>query len=123
MPAGIAPFGEWAKHSEAISARRSEKLDALIGVLYTLLEDALLVSQGVSEIRNVDIRKEIERLAGSVTFRWIRAAVEHMDELAEFAQRNIQKALALDALRSPGWAVEVVGAFIACPSTVWFNIW
>src|SRR5271165_4523716 len=30
VAAGRAPFGEWAKHSEAIGAKKSEKLDALL---------------------------------------------------------------------------------------------
>lgn len=94
---GQAPFAEWAKHSEAIAAKKSEKLDALLGVLYLLLEDILLLAHGVDEIRNEDIRRELKRLAERVSFRWLRTAVAKVDELLELVRRNIQKSIALDA--------------------------
>ncbi len=37
------------------------------------------------------------RLASSVAFDWMRAAVAKVDELAELLRRNIQKGIALDA--------------------------
>lgn len=95
---GRAPFAEWAKYSEAISAKKSEKLDALLGVLYVLLEDVLLLANGVGAIRNADIRIELDPLAAAVSFRWIRTAVAKVDELLELVRRNIQKSIALDAL-------------------------
>ena len=96
--AGQAPFGVWARHSEALGAKKAEKLDLLLGVLYLLLEDILLLANGVREIRNGDMLRELESLAGTVTFRWIRNAVKRVDELVELVRRNIQKSLALDAL-------------------------
>jgi DNA polymerase-3 subunit delta' len=100
--AGSATFAEWAKHAEAMAPRKLEKLDALLKILYVLLEDVLLLSQGAgdaaTEIRNVDIRRELEALASRVSFRWIRAAVARADELSELVRRNIQKTIALDAL-------------------------
>jgi DNA polymerase III subunit delta' len=98
VAAGRAPFAEWAKYAEAMASRKSEKLDALLNILYVLLEDLLLLSQGAGEIRNVDIRGELEALASRVSFRWIRAAVGRADELSELVRRNIQKSIALDAL-------------------------
>jgi len=96
--AGCATFGEWAKHAEAMAPRRQDKLDHLLGILYVLLEDILLLSEGTGEIRNVDIRRQLEDLAGNVSFQWIRIAVKKTDELAELVRRNIQKSIALDAL-------------------------
>ena len=61
--AGRAPFAEWVKHAEAMSARKQEKLDFFLNILYVLLEDVLLAAQKTGEIRNVDIRSEIEALA------------------------------------------------------------
>ena len=98
VAAGRAPFGEWAKHAEAMAPRKTEKLDALLSILYVLLEDLLLLTQGAGEIRNADIRAELEALARGVSFRWIRAAVHRADELSELVRRNIQKSIALDAL-------------------------
>jgi DNA polymerase III subunit delta' len=98
VAAGRAPFAEWAKHAEALAPRKTEKLDALLNILYVLLEDLLLLSEGAGEIRNADIRRELEVLASGVSFRWIRAAVKRADELSELVRRNIQKGIALDAL-------------------------
>ena len=93
-----APFGEWAKHAEAMAPRRQDKLDHLLGILYVLLEDILLLSEGAEEIRNVDIRAQLDDLARHVSFRWMRSALQKTDEIAELVRRNIQKSIALDAL-------------------------
>jgi len=92
-----APFSDWAKHSEYISARKTEKLDYYIDVLYILLEDLLLVKHRGDDLRNPDLRKELEVLASQVPFEWIRTAVAKADELVALLRRNIQKAIALDA--------------------------
>jgi DNA polymerase III subunit delta' len=96
--AGCAPFAEWVKHAEAMSGRKQEKLDFFLNILYVLLEDVLLAAQKTGEIRNADIRSDIEALASNVSFDWIRAAVKKIDELGELLRRNIQKNIALDAL-------------------------
>jgi DNA polymerase-3 subunit delta' len=98
VAAGRAPFAEWAKFAEAMAPRKTEKLDALLSILYVLLEDVLLLSEGAGEIRNADIRRDLEALAARVSFRWIRAAVHRADELSSLVRRNIQKSIALDAL-------------------------
>jgi DNA polymerase-3 subunit delta' len=97
VAAGRGSFADWAKISEAMAARRQEKLDVLLQVLYHLLEDLLLVGNDGGEIRNFDLRTELESLAQRVSLAWIRAAVVRADELAEFVRRNIQKSIALDA--------------------------
>ena len=98
VAAGRAPFSEWAQYAEAMAPRKTEKLDALLNILYVLLEDLLLLSEGAGEIRNGDIRRDLEALASRVSFRWIRAAVHRADELSGLVRRNIQKGIALDAL-------------------------
>jgi DNA polymerase-3 subunit delta' len=103
VAAGSAPFAEWAKYAEAMAPRKLEKLDMLLNILYVLLEDVLLLAQGSPdlrsiEIRNADIRRDLEALAGRVSFRWIRTAVQRADELSALVRRNIQKSIALDAL-------------------------
>jgi DNA polymerase-3 subunit delta' len=95
---GAEPFGSWLKHSESIAARRTEKLDSYLEVLYLLLEDVLRLSNGFTAIRNGDIRTELQALAQRVGFDWLRAAVRQVDELVDLVRRNIQKSLALDAL-------------------------
>jgi len=96
--AGLAPFAEWVKYGEALANRKQDKLDFFLNILYVLLEDVLLAAQKTGEIRNADIRVEIEGLAARVSFDWIRAAAKKVDELSELLRRNIQKSIALDAL-------------------------
>ena len=93
-----APFAEWVQHAEAIAPRKQEKLELFLNILYVLLEDVLLLAEHAGEIRNADIRRELETLAKHVSFNWIRTAVKKTDELADFVRRNIQKTIALDAL-------------------------
>jgi DNA polymerase III subunit delta' len=108
--AGLDPFGAWLKHSEAIAARRSEKLENYVEVLYGLLEDVVRLANGVAAIRNDDIRPDLEALARRVNFEWLRAAVARAGELVELARRNIQKQLAFDAFAVAGASVFAAGS-------------
>jgi len=94
---GVEPFGNWMKHSESIAARRSEKLEMYLEVLYSLLTDVVRLAHGVAEIRNRDVESDLQTLASKVTFNWLKAAVERTDALVDLGRRNIQKPLALDA--------------------------
>src|SRR3954453_22106766 len=64
VAAGAAPFSAWVPVSESMGRSKSEKLDLYLKVLYELLRDLLLLRQGVSDIRNVDIRRELDALTG-----------------------------------------------------------
>ncbi len=110
VSAGQAPFAAWAAFSEKIGGSKTEKLDAYLKVLYSLLEDLLMVrtdgsSGGAMRIRNIDLRKEYESLAPHISFEWITRAVKKADEISDLLRRNIQKSIALDAfavdLRKP----------------------
>lgn len=98
VAAGAAPFGAWVPVGEVIGRTKSEKLELHLKVLYELLRDLLVLREGGMEIRNQDIRGELEALAAKVEFSWIRKAVVQADELVEMMRRNIQKTIALDAL-------------------------
>jgi DNA polymerase-3 subunit delta' len=98
VAAGAAPFANWIPVSEAMGRGKSDKLDFYLKVLYELLRDLMLLREGAGEIRNVDIRRDLETLAGRIEFGWIRKAVKLADEIAELIRRNIQKTIALDAL-------------------------
>ena len=98
VAAGAAPFGSWIPVSESMGRSRSEKLDPYLKTLHELLRDLLLLREGVAEIRNQDIRGDLEALAGKVQFEWLRRAVGRVDEIAQLLRRNIQKTIALDAL-------------------------
>ena len=95
---GLEPFGAWLKYSDSIAARRTEKLDSYLEVLYILVGDVARLAHGDPSIRNDDIRAALEALARKVSFEWLRMALARIDELVELARRNIQKSLALDAL-------------------------
>ncbi len=94
---GLDAFGTWMKHSESIAARRSEKLEAYLDVLYILLEDVLMLANGVAPIRNEDVRAQLEPVARRVSFEWLRRATARVDELITLVRRSIQKSVALDA--------------------------
>jgi len=100
--AGLAPFATWVPVSESMGRSKSEKLDLYLKVLYELLRDLMLLgvlsNGGAAEIRNQDIRGDLEAMAGKLEFAWIRKAVARVDEIAQFVRRNIQKTIALDAL-------------------------
>ncbi|MEO7145697.1 MAG: DNA polymerase III subunit delta', partial [Bryobacteraceae bacterium] len=98
VAAGRAPFASWAPHSESIGARKTEKLEAYLDVLYLLLEDLLIAADRPGELRNIDIQDRLQTLAPRVSYDWIRAAVRKTDELVSLLRRNIQKSIALDAL-------------------------
>jgi DNA polymerase-3 subunit delta' len=98
VSSGIDSFGDWLKHSDSIAARRTEKLDSYLEVLYMLLEDVLRLSNGVNNIRNDDIRADLESRWRRGYIDWIRAAGAKVDELIGLVRRNIQKSIALDAL-------------------------
>jgi DNA polymerase-3 subunit delta' len=97
VAAGGAGFDTWLKHADAVAARRTEKLETYLEVLYSLLEDVLRLAHGLSASRNQDVRGELEALAGRVDFEWIRRAVARVDELVELGRRNIQRSIAFDA--------------------------
>jgi DNA polymerase-3 subunit delta' len=100
VAAGAEQFGAWMKHSESIGARKTEKLEQYLDVLYSLLEDLLRLSNGAPAKRNSDLAKDLGALAGRVSFDWLRRVTGRADELVELAQRNIQKSIALDAIAS-----------------------
>jgi len=98
VAAGAALFSAWVPVSESIGRSRGEKLDLYLKVLYDLLRDLLLLREGTGEIRNADIRSDLEALAARLQFAWIRKAVAQVDEIARLIRRNIQKTIALDSL-------------------------
>lgn len=93
-----APFAKWQSVSDKLGASKTEKLDFYLKVLYGLLEDVLLLQNGLGGIRNRDVQPQLAAIASAKDFRWVRNAVGRVDELVEFVRRNIQKTLALDAL-------------------------
>jgi DNA polymerase-3 subunit delta' len=98
VAAGLEPFGSWMKHSDSIGARKTEKLEQYLEVLYSLIEDVLLLSHGAPAQRNSDIQRDLEALSTKVSFDWLRKITGRVDDLVDLARRNIQKSIALDAI-------------------------
>ena len=78
--------------------RGQQKTAALLRALSLLLEDLLLLGAGTPElVRNIDLRPELERLAGPLSFTWIEGAVRGMDQVYTGMRRNLLRSLALDS--------------------------
>ena len=74
------------------------KTSAMLSALASLLQDLLNILSGVPErVRNVDIRADLDKMAGSVDFPWIERAVAGMDKVRSGMRRNLLRSLALDA--------------------------
>ncbi len=95
--AGTAKFAAWVKQSESFIASKSEKLDLSFRILYSLLEDVLVLRHGGAQVRNRAVRPALEALAGRVSFDWLREATARVDEMAALQRRNVQKGPTLDA--------------------------
>jgi DNA polymerase-3 subunit delta' len=81
------------------------KTTALLRALSSVLEDILLLRSGAADrVRNIDKRKELERMADTFSFEWIESAVRGMDSVQSGMRRNLLRSLSLDAL-----AVELEG--------------
>ncbi len=96
VAAGITPFSAWVPVSETIGRSKSDRLEFHLKVLYGLLRDLLTAREG-GEIRNRDLRAEIDAIARAVSFEWIRRAVRKVDNLSSLLARSIQKMIALDS--------------------------
>lgn len=80
-------------------AEGKEKAEALLAVLYSLLEDLLFLKSGTPGlVRNTDIAGQLARLADSVDFSWIAVATERVDNVRSGMRRNLLRSLSLDAL-------------------------
>ena len=94
--AGLQPFAAWAPFSETVNRGKNEKLEFYLRLLYDLLRDVMILREGGAEIRNIDLRQDLQAIADRVEIRWLSRAVQKTDELAALLRRNIQKTIALD---------------------------
>jgi DNA polymerase-3 subunit delta' len=88
-----------ATESYRAGGEGKEKTDALISVLYGLLEDLLFLRSGAADmIRNVDIQPDLQKISQSTGFEWIQTAAERVGEVQTGMRRNLLRSLSLDAL-------------------------
>jgi DNA polymerase-3 subunit delta' len=74
------------------------KTSALLRTLGLVLEDLMLLIAGTPElVRNVDIRADLERFAGQISFAWIENASRALDQVTSGMRRNLLRNLSLDA--------------------------
>jgi DNA polymerase-3 subunit delta' len=94
---------KWAEFF-ALTARlgkdEKESFEKLIEVFYSLCNDLLELqhSPGNCQLRNPDLRNDLEKLRKQAELEWLARAVEHLDELQARLRRNVSRQLALDAL-------------------------
>ncbi len=98
VASGASPFAAWLPHSEAISRSKNEKLEFYLRLLYDLLRDVMILREGAGEIRNIDLRADLQTIAARVSGAWLVRAVRQVDEIVDLLRRNIQKTIALDDL-------------------------
>lgn len=83
-----------------------ERLESLLEILYSLLQDILYLLAGRSEVlRNLDSRVELTSLAQSFNVRKLALATEEADRILMAARRNAQRGLALEA-----WALRLASS-------------
>jgi DNA polymerase III subunit delta' len=79
-------------------AEGQQKTSALLRSLSLLLEDLLLLGAGTPElVRNTDLRSELDRLSGTLSFAWIESASRALDQVQSGMRRNLLRSLSLDA--------------------------
>ena len=75
------------------------KTAALLRALASVLEDVLMLQSGAAErVRNIDRRKDLDRMAQTVSFEWIESAMRAVDAAHTGMRRNLLRSLSLDAL-------------------------
>jgi len=75
------------------------KTGALLRALASLLEDVLVLQSGAPDrVRNIDRRKDLDRIAQTVSFEWIESAMRAVDAAHTGMRRNLLRSLSLDAL-------------------------
>lgn len=77
------------------------KTDLLIAVLYSILEDLLMLQSGTPDLmHNADITPELATIAQRVEFRWIERAAAGLSEVQAGMRRNLLRSLSLDGYSS-----------------------
>ena len=83
-----------------LAKNESESFENLLPLFYSLLADLLELSHSPKNFVpcNPDLRDELERLAGSITDKWVARATDGLDRLQSRLRRNVGRQLGLDAL-------------------------
>ncbi len=87
-------------------AEGQEKTEGLLRAAASLLEDLLLFKAETPQfVRNIDVARELEAMAASVTVDWIESAARGLRQVESGMRRNLLRSLALDS-----FAAQLSGA-------------
>jgi DNA polymerase-3 subunit delta' len=79
-------------------AEGREKIENLLRILYSLLEDVMFLQSGAPQlIRNMDIVGELRKISEAADFAWVQRAAEGLGEVERGLRRNLLRSLSLDA--------------------------
>lgn len=79
-------------------AAGAERIQRLISVVYTLLQDLVYVKSGTPElVQNSDILTQLQALVAQSDFRWLTNAAAQLSALESGMRRNLLRPVALDA--------------------------
>lgn len=83
-----------------LARNEKESFENLLEMLYSLLTDLLELSHGpkISELRNPDLKRELEALSSVATLEWVTGAAAGLDQLQARLRRNINRQLGLDGV-------------------------
>lgn len=83
-----------------LAKQEKESFENVLGLLYSLLNDLLELSQGPknSFSRNPDLQPELQALSRKIDFEWVLRATQGLDQLESRLRRNIGRQLGLDSL-------------------------
>ena len=74
------------------------RIELLLYALARLLEDVLLLRSGAADqVRNIDLRAELNRLADALDLQALEAALRGLDAVRSGMRRNLLRSLSLDA--------------------------
>ena len=93
-------FSQLFADTSQLAKDRESSFEDLLADFYGLLSDLLELTAGLKspQLRNLNLAKELEALARSVSSDWVMRAISGVDELAAGARRNLNRQLGLDAL-------------------------
>ena len=83
-----------------LAKQEKESFENVLGLLYSLLNDLLELSQGPknSFSRNPDLQAELQAFSRKIDFEWVLRATQGLDQLESRLRRNIGRQLGLDSL-------------------------
>src|SRR5271157_5551172 len=93
-------FAQLFADTSALAKDRESSVEELSCVFYGLLSDLLELTSGVKSplLRNPQLARELDALAGNISSAWVMRAIAGLDELAAGVRRNLNRQLGLDAL-------------------------